>query len=140
MMVRVYDLAKEMDRRPNVVYDHIKRLGIKTVQDTTDKRKRPRRLVTADEADVVRESLKEAPRAGGRRRPRKPRAYHRAITETLPGVRGAHCTWDEFEACARKLAVMCKQLRITSLEIEVTTSDDKPKVTYEQNNQGEISV
>lgn len=134
-MANASAVAKAFGRPVSTLYGHMKNLGITGVRKHGDGRTKGNPiLLTQDEVDLLAESLKNARKYKNRHsQPPAPVA-----SQSAPPKPNGSPTWLEFQACARKMAQLCKHFRVSLLEIE--TSEGKQKVRYEQNNAGEIDL
>ena len=142
------------------VYEHLKKLDLRPVG--TDPARRNTRLYAPEAVELVKLSIEDTRAGSGGRayaprgsRPRlveapspdvtttaqpAPRPAMQSAVANIPAVPTSGApTWQEFDATARKLARICKLLRVTLVEIENPT-DGEAKIRYEQNNAGEIKL
>ena len=142
------------------IYEHLKKLEIKPVG--VDPARRNARVYPPETVELVKLSIEDmragsggrayAPRGRGPRlveaaAPTKaataadaPRPLAKPTPVTIPAVPVAGApTWQDFDSAARKLARICKVLRVTLVEIENPTNGET-KIRYEQNNDGEIKL
>lgn len=102
-------------------------------------------LMTEENAEILKLSLDEStlgPQPRKKKAKAKPEQSKPAKAPPAPAAvpNASAPSWAEFEACCRRLALMCKQLRVSLVEIDTPADNSNQKVKVQQSNEFEVKL